>query len=380
MPRIGKRQRRQSSPHSLICFAVLLLIVSSYSWAAATVPDRLTDDAFWKIVESASESDGVFSSENFVSNELKYGDAIRELAKSSKQGGVYLGVGPEQNFSYVAALHPKIAFIVDIRRQNLIEHLMYKALFELSRNRADFVSRLFSRKLNGLPADVKVENLLSASLEAMPDQKAFRKNLQEIRTLLLAKHSFLLTETDQAMLEKIYRAFFTSGLRITYRTGLASSGDSASTANPNYLDLMTATDSDARNWSYLGSDAAYQSVRDLEMRNLIVPVVGDFAGPKAMRAVGKYLKEYGTTVTTFYASNVETYLFISTTTGFTPTPNGGWRKYFENLSSLPLDDSSVLVRFQGAAGSGLVYSIQDDLKAVQEGRLAKMADLYRKTN
>jgi hypothetical protein len=41
---------------------------------------------------------------------------------------------------------PKIAFIVDIRRQNLIEHLMYKALFELSADRAEFISRLLSRR------------------------------------------------------------------------------------------------------------------------------------------------------------------------------------------------------------------------------------------
>jgi len=114
------------------------------------------------------------------------------------------------------------------------------------------------------------------------------------------------------------------------------------------------------------------------MRNLIVPAVGDFAGPKAIRAVGEYLKECGATVTTFYTSNVETYLFISTTTrGVSPTPNGGWKKYFENLSTLPLDGSSLLVRFQGAGGAGLVYSIPDNLKAVQDGRLSKMADLYR---
>jgi hypothetical protein len=142
---------------------------------------------------------------------------------------------------------------------------------------------------------------------------------------------------------------------------------------------MTAVDSDNRNWSYLGSDAAYQQVRAMEVRNLIVPVVGDFAGPKAIRAIGEYLKDYGATVTTFYTSNVETYLFISNS-GVTPTPNGGWKKYFENLSTLPLDDSSLLVRFQGAIGPGLVYSIQDNLKAVQDGRLSKMADLYRKEN
>ena len=63
-----------------------------------------------------------------------------------------MGVGPEQNFTYIAVTRPAIAFIVDIRRGNLDLHLMYKALFELSADRADFVSRLFSRKRPAGPA------------------------------------------------------------------------------------------------------------------------------------------------------------------------------------------------------------------------------------
>src|SRR4030095_4318125 len=63
-----------------------------------------------------------------------------------KPGGVYLGVGPEQNFQYIASLKPKMAFIVDIRRQNMIQHLMYKAAFEMSSDRAQFLSTVFSRK------------------------------------------------------------------------------------------------------------------------------------------------------------------------------------------------------------------------------------------
>ena len=58
---------------------------------------------------------------------------------------MYLGVGPEQNFTYIVALRPKLAFIVDIRRGNMNEHLLYKAFIELSADRADFLSRLFAR-------------------------------------------------------------------------------------------------------------------------------------------------------------------------------------------------------------------------------------------
>ena len=60
------------------------------------------------------------------------------LKQDTKPGGVYLGVGPDQNFTYILALQPKIAFIIDIRRQNMLQHLMYKALIEISKDRADF--------------------------------------------------------------------------------------------------------------------------------------------------------------------------------------------------------------------------------------------------
>ena len=73
-----------------------------------------------------------FPSTTSLSNETTFQSVIPTLQARAQPGGAYLGVGPEQNFTYIAALQPKIAFIIDIRRQNLVEHLMYKALFELS--------------------------------------------------------------------------------------------------------------------------------------------------------------------------------------------------------------------------------------------------------
>src|SRR5262245_47033611 len=124
---------RRSSAKSGIGLGVLLsalLCVSSLN--AAELPRRIDDEAFWKMISNFSEPSGYFRFENLLSNEPAYQIVIPNLQKTTKTGGVYLGVGPEQNFTYVAALEPKIAFIIDIRRQNMLEHLMYKALFELS--------------------------------------------------------------------------------------------------------------------------------------------------------------------------------------------------------------------------------------------------------
>jgi hypothetical protein len=114
---------------------------------ADTLPAQYTDTEFWRIVTELSEPGGSFPYENFVSNEINYQVVIPDVKRLTHPGGVYLGVAPEQNFTYIAAIQPKVAFIFDIRRQNLIELLMYKALFEMAPDRAEFVSRLFSRHI-----------------------------------------------------------------------------------------------------------------------------------------------------------------------------------------------------------------------------------------
>src|ERR1700694_3365185 len=113
--------------------------------AGAALSSRLTDQEFWKIVTDASEPSGYFRSDNLTSNELWFQYVIPDLISRTHQDGVYLGVGPEQNFTYMAALRPSMAIIFDIRRGNLLLQLMYKALFELAKDRADFVSLLFSK-------------------------------------------------------------------------------------------------------------------------------------------------------------------------------------------------------------------------------------------
>src|SRR4051812_25507406 len=113
---------------------------------AQRIPDRLADSTFWRMMTEFSEPWGVFRSENFVSNETSYQWVIPELRRTVKPGGVYLGVAPDQNFTYMVALKPSIAFIVDIRHQNAVQHLLYKSIFEMSPTRAEFLARLFSRE------------------------------------------------------------------------------------------------------------------------------------------------------------------------------------------------------------------------------------------
>src|SRR4029077_17209980 len=125
-------------------------------------PARLTDQQFWTLSRDSSEEDGYFRSDNLLSNETSFQYIIPQLLKTAKPGRVYMGVGPEQNFTYMAALKPTMAFIIDIRHGNLDVQLLYKALFELSKDRAEFVSRLFSRtRPGGLTAQSSVAEIFT---------------------------------------------------------------------------------------------------------------------------------------------------------------------------------------------------------------------------
>src|SRR5215469_1153706 len=174
-----------------LLFVIAAIVFSSPALRAAdTLPNQIADDAFWKLIDSSSEDGGVFQSENFLSNETGFEAVIPVLQQTTKPGGVYMGVGPEQNFTYITGIRPKIAFIIDIRRQNMLEHMIYKAIFEMSADRADFISRLFSRQRPaGLTEKSTVDELFNAYLTALPlDSEGFEKNLQDVKELLLNKH------------------------------------------------------------------------------------------------------------------------------------------------------------------------------------------------
>ena len=159
-------------------------LFSAGSAAANTLPDRLTDRDFWNLSETFSEPGGTFHSDNFVSNEGRFETVIPDLAARAKQNGLYIGVGPEQNFTYMSVLRPKMAFIIDIRRGNLHEHLLYKALMEMSADRAEFLSRLFSRpRPAALTSSSSVETLFAAYDAVRSTEELYSQELTRRRRL-----------------------------------------------------------------------------------------------------------------------------------------------------------------------------------------------------
>ena len=325
----------------LVPFALLLVVevrcAPARAAMAATLPASLTNTEFWALTGRFSEPNGYFvsrsgSPDNLLSNENQLSAVAASLASRVKPGGVYLGVGPEQNFTYIAAMKPRIAFITDIRRGNLNLQLVYKAIFETTDNRADFVARLFSRQRPArLAVTASAGELMAAYLQAAPvDEATFKANLQGIVTHLTKTHGFALSADDLTGVEYVCRNFYRFGPAID----CTSSINGASGSFRSYSNILSVTDRDGIERSYLANEANFRIVKTMESSNLIVPIVGDFAGPKALRSLGAWLKEHGATVTAFYVSNVEMYL----------QRNGVWNAFCANAAALPTDAASIFIR------------------------------------
>ena len=311
---------------------VCALLFSTSCLRRSSVPAALSDGEFWNLIAASSEPAGTFDlSDNFVSNEPRVAENARWLRPA---GGVYIGVGPEQNFTYIARVRPSMAFIVDIRAENRNLHLLYKALFVLSQDRADFVSRLFSRpRPSGLGTNASVDELFGryANVAASPEQ--YQTTLQRVRQQLVTTSGFPLTDGDLDWIARALKAFYTDGPDIQF---WGSRPVDADAVRPSYRRLMTMRDFNGQTRSFLSSEAEFRFVRDLHARNMIVPVVGDFGGATAIKRVGDYVREHGGSVHAFYGSNVGVYLNSRQTVAFC-----------RNLAGLPASSRAWFIDGEG---------------------------------
>jgi hypothetical protein len=366
-----------NKPRYAAAFVIVLLALANIFLVAAPVPQRLSDEQFWKLATEFSEDDGYFRSDNLLSNETTFQYVIPDILKIAKQGRVYLGVGPEQNFTYIAALKPSMAFIIDIRHGNFDVHLLYKALFELSKDRADFVSRLFSRKRPaGLTPQSNIEEIFSAIQMSPGSRELYEENLKAVIDHLTGKHGFPLTSGDRDGIQWALSNYYKFGPSISYGSSLSAGvppeivGASASAGRgfnnmATYQILMVADDGSGLNRGYLANDENFNIVKDLETRNVIIPVVGDFAGNRAIRSVGRYLKSIDGVVSAFYVSNVEQFL----------VQDNAWNNFCGSVDSLPHDESSVFIR----SGRGGPYTVNSTGGNVQNSSAAPMSPELRCT-
>jgi hypothetical protein len=340
----------------------------------AAAPRAGTDasTAFGTRIAQLSERAGYFDTDNLISNEKSYLHVMGALRKSGLSGGAYVGVGPDQNFSYIAQLRPDVAFIVDIRRDNLLLQLLFKALFSLSETRTDYLSQLFGRAVpprldEWKPADL--EAILKYIDNSSPDPArtaALRARVDD----RIKRFGVPLSSEDMATIDRFHRTFITAGLNLQFQ----STGRAPREYYPDYRELLLETDRLGRRTSFVASEDAFQAVRSLEQRDRIIPVVGDLGGPSAIVNIGKTMSAENLRLSAYYVSNVEFYLFN----------DGRFGRFIDNLSRLPHNDKSLIIRsiftgigprVPGYYSASIVQRVDDLLTGYSAGRFRNYRDI-----
>jgi len=255
---------------------------------------------------------------------------VDDLHTRVTPGGVYVGVGPDQNLSYIVHTRPALAIITDIRRQNMLEHLWFKALLSLASNRTEYLALLVSREPPQVKAGATLQDILEAVARSHSDEKLFLKNLTAIKKVLTDTYKLKLSADDLSKIEYVYRTFWDENLQLRF----SSIGRGNALNYPTFEEMLLETDRHGKQRSYLSSEELFQWLKKFEAENRLIPIVGDFAGPRALRNVGAFLKANGLHVAAFYTSNVEFYLFDRPT----------WTRYVANVKSLPIADDSIFIR------------------------------------
>jgi hypothetical protein len=316
-----------SAPRQLVGDAVAPRVAQSVAQAPG-----LSDSAFAALVARVSEPGGYFDSDNLISNESSYLHVLGAMRRLGVAGGTYVGVGPDQNFSYIAQVRPKIAFIIDIRRDNLLQHLLFKSLFEMARNRVEYLALLTGR---AVPNDLAkwnrrpITDVVEFVEKSPPDPDQFETTRAMVRANV-KRYGIPVTPAELETIGRIHQAFFDAGLDLRF----TSLGRAPRPYYPTLRTLLLEKDLTGKQQTYLASEDDFQFVKSLESRNLVVPVVGNLAGTHALREIGKVMAERGDKLSALYVSNVEFYLMRE----------GTFDTFAATVRSLPHDTRSVIIR------------------------------------
>jgi len=166
--------------------------------------------------------------------------------------------------------------------------------------------------------------------------------LARIRASVVAesRHAGIpLSAVDIETIKRFHDAFIAEGPALRF----TSFGRAPAAGYPDYAQLASERDREGKQRSFLATEDAFQFVKGLEDRNLIIPVVGDFGGTKAFDAVGRWMTTNNEKLSALYASNVEQYLMR----------DGGFAAFAANVRRLPRDARSVIIRscFTGCRGA-----------------------------
>jgi hypothetical protein len=303
-----------------------------------------------------------------VTNEDSFPRVARHLARLFPRDSVYLGVGPDQNLTYIAHARPDLAFILDHRRKNLLLHLLHKALLSLAADRATYLSKLTARApAFPVPSDASADDLIAA-FERSPFDRA-RLDAATADVAAALKPLGVLADDEWPALATIQARLAGPGLDARFL---------ALRMYPTLARLIRTTSRDGRPAHFLAEETLYRSIRESERGDRVIPIVGDFAGPTALPRLAEWLRRRGKALGVLYVSDVEFFLLRS----------GRFAAYLDGLGRLPRADGAVVVRTStrpiespervaGDSSTTILRSLDLFLADARAGRIRTPDDLFR---
>ncbi|MFN0110817.1 MAG: hypothetical protein ACKVZH_18310 [Blastocatellia bacterium] len=303
----------------------------------------LSLEQFASLSQKLSEPNGYFDTDNLISNETSYLHVMGKMRQMKINGGAFIGVGPDQSFSYIAQIRPSIAFMVDVRRDNLLQHLLFKALFASARNRVEFLCLFFGKPVPPKPEDVKswearsIQDIVVYVDKTAKDTKLFEATHAALQAKIKS-YGLKLSDSELTTIKRMHMEFFTSGMDLKFTTH----GRGSRAYYPDYRDLTLEKDLTGKQCNYLASEDDFRFMKSLQDRNLVIPVTGNLAGTHALKSIAAYLNERGEKVSAFYTSNVEFYL----------SRGDDFDQFAKSVKLMPRAANSVIIRsyFNGTFG------------------------------
>ncbi len=327
-----------------------------------------TDNNFSNIIKQLDDPPtGPSSADNLMTNEDSIASIVDQISKEVPKGQVYLGVGPDQNYSLMAQVEPSYGFILDYRKKNQLLHLFQKALVEISADQQTYLENFWGRNFPELPLGLNdLENRLKTIAHQPVNESLLQSTKEKVRKTI-SKWNLLNEQEFQEI--------------ATIQSRLAGPGPDARflalKMYPTLGSLITMPSRSGQPSHWLGSEPSYACIRRLHVSSRILPIVGDWAATGSIRRLSGYLKSNQLQVGCIYMSDVEFFLLRG----------GLFQKYIEKLAELPLHPDSRIIRtstreirhperIPGRSSTTIVRPLRRFLEIAKAGKIKVWDDLF----
>ncbi len=337
-----------------------LLVGASSLFLQAPSPSK-----YGAILAELSDRETGPAADNFVSNEDSYPRVTSEIARTVPPNTAYLGVGPDQNFTFIAHARPSLAVIVDYRKRNQLLHLLHKALFTLSENRVEYLSLLTARKPQ-VANDASAEGLVTAFTKVEFDRTQLEVASRRITEFL--RPLSILSDADWPTLQTIHARLAGPGMNARFL---------ALTMYPTFGKMIATPSRDNKSAHFLADERLYQVVRNTHRHDAILPLIGDFANGPCLTKLADFLRKSRQEIGLFYISDVEFFLLRA----------GKFANYIQNLERLPWARNAQIIRtstreinhperVKGDSSTTIIRPFADFLAHAKSGKIQAIDDLF----